>query len=430
MSRRHSRISSCSFSGMNIFGKPVVGQFGSDLRLPRLRQHRGARGGELQPRADVVGEAGDFRVLAPSRRLAVEQVAEVGVAVRGILPPTLVALLPHVGRAGQYIADLLRLLAVVQEDAVAAAEHLAVDLLQLDAADVHPGPQPFRLDHSHHGGGCGEDYVGAFDANLNVVCGLYILMLRTECSATFRPGAEHAHFPETPDCARRHELRAGLPAGADEGERRDVLARQVLEREPARRADAQALHHAVREHREQRAGLGAEKEHQADPAALAVRSRGERLLHAPRLAGDERVRHDVGVDAQRLDLARRPGAAHVLEAVVAVGTRRWRDVVHARREQGLAIRVVPVHRLERGHAVLDAEEPRDLVVRQDEHWSWRSRAWTRAVIAWFTGAAAPTSRPTRGIEPLITSISLFRPAIRSSSTEGRAPGILEANSRV
>src|SRR6185436_472677 len=119
-----------------------------------------------------------------------------------------------------------------------------------------------------------------------------------------------------------------------------------------------------------------------------------------------------------------------LEAVVAAGMRRRRDVVDTRREQRLPVCVVAVHRLERGHAVLDAQKPRDFVVRQDEHWSCRSRAWTRAVIASFTGAAAPMPRPTRGIEPLMTSISLFRPAIRSRSTEGRESGILEANSRV
>ena len=333
-----------------------------------------AGGGELQPGADVVGEAGDLGGFTSSRRLAREEIAEVGVAVRRILPPARIALLPRVRRAGHHVADLLRLLARVHEHAVAAAEHLGVDLLRLDAADVHAGPEPLRLDHAHHGGGRGEDHVGAFDARFDGVHRLHVSCCGGECGAAFRPGTEDAHFLEPPHGARGHELGAGLPAGADERERRDVLSREMLEREPARGADAQALHHAVRKHREQRAGLGAEEQHQADPAALAVTSRGERLLDPARLAGDERMRHHVGIDPQRLDAARRPGAAHVLEAVVAARMRRRRDVVHARRKQRLPVRVVAVHRLERGHAPFDGEKPRDFVVAQDKHWSWRSFA--------------------------------------------------------
>src|SRR5512138_1366833 len=94
MSRRHSRISSCNFSGMNIFREPVVRQFCADLHLPSLVEHRGAGGGELQAGADVVGEARDLRLLAPSRRLAGEEIAEVGVAVRRIFPPAAIVLLP------------------------------------------------------------------------------------------------------------------------------------------------------------------------------------------------------------------------------------------------------------------------------------------------------------------------------------------------
>ena len=71
----------------------------------------------------------------------------------------------------------------------------------------------------------------------------------------------------TPHGERCSELRARLPAAADEGKTLGVLAREVLESQAARRAHAQALHDAVREHREQRASLGAEEEHEADPAA-------------------------------------------------------------------------------------------------------------------------------------------------------------------
>src|SRR5262245_44278069 len=142
MSRRHSRISLWRVSGMDIFGKPVVGQFGADAHLPCLGEDRGTGGGELQPGTDVVGEAGDLRVVAPWRRLSRQQVAEVRVAAAGILPPALLLGLGRgVRRAGQDVVDLLRLLAVVHEDAVAALQHLGVELLGLDATHVHPGPQ-------------------------------------------------------------------------------------------------------------------------------------------------------------------------------------------------------------------------------------------------------------------------------------------------
>src|SRR5207248_6722352 len=100
----------------------------------------------------------------------------------------------------------------------------------------------------------------------------------------FSARAVDAHLLEIAHRKRRGELRAGLPAAADYGEALYVLAREMLESQAARRADAQALHDAVREHREQRAGLGAEEEHEADPAA-AFAPRGERLLDAARLAG-------------------------------------------------------------------------------------------------------------------------------------------------
>ncbi len=135
----------------------------------------------------------------------------------------------------------------------------------------------------------------------------------------------------------------------------------MLEAEAAGCADAQALHDAVREHREQRAGLGAEEQHEADPATRFA-SGGERLLDPARLAGDQRVRDHVRVDAQRLDALRRPGAAHVLEGVIRLWMRIGHDVVDARREQHLLFRHVAIHRLERRHAFLDAEELGDLFV--------------------------------------------------------------------
>ena len=136
----------------------------------------------------------------------------------------------------------------------------------------------------------------------------------------------------------------------------------MLEAEAAGGADAQALHHAVGKHGEQRAGFGAEEKNEADPAPV-----GQRLLDAARLAGDQRMRHHVRVDAQRLDALRRPGAAHVLEGVVRLGMRIRDDVVDARREEDALRGDVAVHRLERRHALLDAEEPGDLFVAEDEH---------------------------------------------------------------
>ena len=58
-----------------------------------------------------------------------------------------------------------------------------------------------------------------------------------------------------------------------------------------------------------------------------------------------------------------------------------------------------------------------------------ARALTSAVTVSLTGAATPTSRPTRGIAPLMKSISSRRPASKSSSIDGFAPGIFEPKSR-
>ena len=87
-----------------------------------------------------------------------------------------------------------------------------------------------------------------------------------------------------------------------------ILPREMLEPEAARRADAQTLHDAVRKHRQQRAGLGAEEEHEADPAAI-----GERLLDAARLTGEVfgPILHVVRWQADRLD--------QVLDEIAATG---------------------------------------------------------------------------------------------------------------
>src|SRR5258707_898007 len=92
--------------------------------VPRPAEHPRGRAGELRPGAEVVGEAGDLGGFAPPRRPAREEIAEVGVAVRRILPPASVVLLPRVRRAGHHVADLLGLPARVHEYAAAAAEHL------------------------------------------------------------------------------------------------------------------------------------------------------------------------------------------------------------------------------------------------------------------------------------------------------------------
>ena len=104
-----------------------------------------------------------------------------------------------------------------------------------------------------------------------------------------------------------------------------------------------------------------EEQHQAHPAAAGAGGR-ERLLDPARLARDERVRHDIRIDAQRLDLLARPGPAHVLERVVGALHAVRPDVVHARGEEHTVCGDVVVHRLERFHALLDGEELADLFV--------------------------------------------------------------------
>src|SRR5882672_8255635 len=157
---------------MDVLGEPVVGQLGADALRARLLEDVGAGSGELQAGADVVHETGDLPVALPAQRAPGEHVRKIGKLVHAhgsVVPPAAGALRLHVRRALHHVVVVLRLPAVAEDHAVAAAEHLAVDLLRLDAAHVYAGPEPARLDHAHHRGGRRGDDVGALDARYGAV---------------------------------------------------------------------------------------------------------------------------------------------------------------------------------------------------------------------------------------------------------------------
>ena len=151
---------------------------------------------------------------------------------------------------------------------------------------MHAGGEPARLDHAHHGGGRGGDHLGAVHGRVRVIHGadvhaVQLARLGDERVPRLLARTVDAHLLELAHGERRGELRAGLPAAADEGQALDVRPGEVFESKTARRADAQALHHAVGKHGEQLPGLGAEEEHQPHPASVR-----QRLLDAAWLAID------------------------------------------------------------------------------------------------------------------------------------------------
>ena len=86
--------------------------------------------------------------------------------------------------------------------------------------------------------------------------------------AIFRVRAEAADRLDVAHRAGRHELRAGLPAGAEDADGPRVLAGEIFDAETVGGADAHALHDAVGQDRQRLAGLHREQQHQSDIAIV------------------------------------------------------------------------------------------------------------------------------------------------------------------
>src|SRR6267143_324166 len=133
---------------MHVFGEPVVGQLDAYALGARLGEHVGARSGELQSRADVVHEAGDLAIAFTSGSALGEHIGKVGIALHAhaaIVPPAARRFALHVWRVLHDVVVVLRLPAIAQYYAVATLQHLGVDLLRLEAAQVQARPEPTRL---------------------------------------------------------------------------------------------------------------------------------------------------------------------------------------------------------------------------------------------------------------------------------------------
>src|SRR5574341_32740 len=212
------------WSGMDVLREPAVRQLGPDSRRARLAQDEGAGGGELQAGADVVHEAGDLAVATPPLGAAAEKVGEIGKLfdVHGsVVPPAALALVARVRRALHDVVEMVDLAAGAEQYAVASLQHLGIDLLALDAAHVHAGPQPFRVDHAHHRRGGRGDHVRAVYARLRRINREDFHPVGPQCLfhktfPAFLSWAVDAHLAEPAYRERRGELRSRLPAAADE----------------------------------------------------------------------------------------------------------------------------------------------------------------------------------------------------------------------
>jgi hypothetical protein len=177
-------------------------------------------------------------------------------------------------------------------------------------------------------------------------------------------GAEAADGLDLAHRANRRELRAGLPARAQNADRLRLFAGEIFDAEAVRRADADALHDAVRKDRERLAILDGEQEHETDITA----TRRRRHLDATHAAATLGPGHDIGIDADRADAEFRHHAVHRFEAVDRVACRRNQAIrAHPAHAAALAQFDIGVlqhidafaHRQELGHVVIGKNECHD-----------------------------------------------------------------------
>ena len=146
--------------------------------------------------------------------------------------------------------------------------------------------------------------------------GVAILRVRTEAT----DGLDVA------DGASRRELRAGLPARAEDANGLRVFAGEILDAEPVGCADPHALHHAVGQNRQRLAGRHRKQQDQSDIAIV----RRRRDLLAAHVVAPLRPSDDVGIDANRAHAELRNHSVHGLEAIERIRSCRRREAVGTR----------------------------------------------------------------------------------------------------
>src|SRR6516164_7407053 len=109
----------------------------------------------------------------------------------------------------------------------------------------------------------------------------------------------------------RHELRAGLPARAQNTDRPRVPAREIFDGQPVRGADAHALEHAVGQDSQWLSIRGREQEDEPDVAPVG----GGGHLHPPHGVAKLRPGYNIGIDAHCPDAQLGYDAIHGLEAI-------------------------------------------------------------------------------------------------------------------
>ena len=252
-------------------------------------------------------------------------------------------------------------------DAVGALDGIRLDLRNLDRAQMHARLDPALEEDMVDAVGRAQHDVGARDRLLGLRDGNdfdaeRFAHLPRERVAVFRIGAEAADGRDVAHRADRHELRAGLPAGAEDGDGLGILARQIFDAEPVGGADPHALHDAVGKDRQRLAVLGREQEHQPD---IAV-ARRRRHFFAADIVAALRPGDDVGIDADRADAEFRNDAVHRFQAVERILARGRRKTVGTRARHAAAFGELGIGLFEHGDAFRHGEQLVDVVVGQDQ----------------------------------------------------------------
>src|ERR1700674_5725730 len=299
----------------------------AEAAFPRLAIDHRAGGGELVTHSQIVDEAGNLKVGATARGLAGDHVGKRWRAAKVDSFAPAPALVFAGFRDREVLCGDVQRLVLMRMDhqPVGPLDRRDLDFGQLDGAQMHAGPDPALEEYvvDRIGGAHGD--VGVVDGVLRTSDGfdldaerrghlprerLAMTVIRTETT----DGLDVAHG------ARRDELRAGLPARAEDSDARRILARQVFYAKAVGRADADALHDAVGQNRQGLAGCRREQQHQTD--ITAVRRR-------PHLAALPRRGDDVGIDTHRPDTQFRNDAVHRFQAVNRIVPPGWDQAVGA-----------------------------------------------------------------------------------------------------
>ncbi len=156
-----------------------------------------------------------------------------------------------------------RAVMAVQEDEIAAREHVGAELGPLDRAHMHAGLDPAREEdgidgvaRAHHDVHALYRFFGRSDGHdLHIELRAH---LGRESLAVRFARAEAADGLDGTDVRHRHRLSASLPSGTKHPHRSRILAGEIFDREPVRGAHPHALHHAVGHDRQRLARLARE----------------------------------------------------------------------------------------------------------------------------------------------------------------------------